>query len=89
MRLQRQRFASNARLNPLAEAQASISRPAVLHLSLYTSHHIVFPFNESTRARQLLSLGIGAGGLEKHEDAVGLIRSFLRSAEETTAGSGA
>ena len=46
MRLQRRRFASSARLNLLAEAQASISRPATLYLSLYPSHHIVSPFNE-------------------------------------------
>lgn len=34
-----------------------------------------------------LGLGIGAGGLEKHEDVVSWIRSFVRSAERTTAGS--
>ncbi|KAF2274454.1 uncharacterized protein EI97DRAFT_99885 [Westerdykella ornata] len=39
-------FCHNVRLNPHAEAQASISRPTALYLSLYPSHHIVFPFNE-------------------------------------------
>jgi hypothetical protein len=63
MRLQRRRFASSARSNPLAEA--SISRPAALYLSLYPSHHIGFPFNEPIRARLLLGLGIGAGGLDE------------------------
>ncbi|PVH99617.1 hypothetical protein DM02DRAFT_614947 [Periconia macrospinosa] len=84
--LERRRFASNTQLNPLAEAQASISRPAVLHLSLYTSHHIVFPFNKSTRARLLLSLGIGAGGLKKHEDAVGLDQVFRSASGENNSG---
>ena len=46
-RLQPRRFASNARLNPLAEAQASNSRAAALYLSLYPSHRIVFPSNET------------------------------------------
>jgi hypothetical protein len=46
MRLQRRRFASSARLNPFAEAQASIARAAALYLILYPPHHIVFPFNE-------------------------------------------
>ncbi|OAF98753.1 uncharacterized protein CC84DRAFT_1210623 [Paraphaeosphaeria sporulosa] len=89
MRLQRRRFASSARLNPRAEVQASISRAAALYLSLYPSYHIVFPFNEPARARLRLGLGTGAGGLEKIEDVVGLIRSFVRSAERTTAGFGA
>jgi hypothetical protein len=43
---QRQRFARNARLNLLAEAQASNSRAATLYLSLYPSYYIVFPSNE-------------------------------------------
>jgi hypothetical protein len=72
MRLQRRRYANSARLNPLAKAQASISRLTTLHLGLYPSHHIVFPFNEPPRARLLPGLRIGAGGLEKHEDVVGL-----------------
>jgi hypothetical protein len=46
LRSQRRRFASNARLNPPAEAQASNSRAAALYLSLYPSYHIVFPSNE-------------------------------------------
>ncbi|KAF2192976.1 hypothetical protein K469DRAFT_714998 [Zopfia rhizophila CBS 207.26] len=37
----------------------------------------------------LLGLGIGGGRRKKHEDVVGLIMSFLRSAEGTTADSGA
>ena len=58
----------------------------MLHLGLYTSHHIVFPFNESTRARLLLSLGISAGGLEKHEDAVGLDQVFRSVSGENNSG---
>ncbi|KAF1963888.1 hypothetical protein BU23DRAFT_562405, partial [Bimuria novae-zelandiae CBS 107.79] len=84
------RFASNARLNPHAEAQALISRPAALYLSLYPSHHIVFPFNEPRLALAAAwSRNRRAEGLEKHGDVVGLVRSFVRSAERTTAGVGA
>ncbi|KAF2678333.1 hypothetical protein K458DRAFT_140691 [Lentithecium fluviatile CBS 122367] len=65
MRLQRRRFASNARLNPLAEAQASISRPAALYLGLYPSRHIVFPFNEPRpELAAAWSRNRRAGGLE-------------------------
>ena len=39
-------------------------------------------FNESTRARLLLSLGINASGLEKHEDAVGLDQVFRSVSRE-------
>ncbi|PVH91655.1 hypothetical protein DM02DRAFT_620394 [Periconia macrospinosa] len=86
MRLQRRRFASSARLNPLAEAQASISRTAALYLSLYPSHHIVFPFNEPRlELAAAWSRNRRVGGLEKHEDVVGSIRSFHRSVEGTTA----
>jgi hypothetical protein len=54
MRSKGRRFASNARLNPLAEAQASIFRPTALYSILHSSYHSVFPFNEPTRARLLL-----------------------------------
>ena len=46
LRLQRRRFASSAQSNPLAKAQASISRLVALYFILHPSHHIVFPFNE-------------------------------------------
>jgi hypothetical protein len=48
MRPQRQRLASNARLNLLVQAQAMISRATALYPSLYPSLHIVLPFNEPT-----------------------------------------
>ena len=72
-------------LNPLAKA------PPAFYLIVYLSYLIVSPSTSRhwISAACLLGLGIGAGGREKHEDVVGLIGSFLRSAEETTAGSGA
>jgi hypothetical protein len=82
--LERQRFASNTQLNPLSEAQALISRPAVLRLSLYTSYHIVFPFNKLTRPWLLLNLGIGASGLEKHKDVVGPDQAFCSVSGENS-----
>ncbi|CAI6336994.1 unnamed protein product [Periconia digitata] len=82
MRSQRRRCASDAQ--PTCQSAACILPCPVPLLS----HRI--PFNEPTLDLScLFSLGIGAGGREKHEDVVGLIGSFLRSAEETTAGSGA
>ncbi|KAF2470571.1 uncharacterized protein BDR25DRAFT_30951 [Lindgomyces ingoldianus] len=69
--LQRRRFASNARLNPLAEA------PAARYFNLYPSHHIVFPFNEPRlELAAAWSRNRRAGGLEKHEGVEGSIRSF-------------
>ena len=67
---------NDARLNPLAEAQALISRAAALHPNLYPfpSHRI--PLHEPTRVRRLLGLRIDAGGPERHEDAVGLDKAF-------------
>ncbi|KAF2176923.1 hypothetical protein K469DRAFT_721186, partial [Zopfia rhizophila CBS 207.26] len=48
------------------------------------SHRISLQRAE-TSSRLLLSLGIGYGGLERYKDGVGLIKSFVRSAEGTMA----
>ncbi|KAF2731914.1 hypothetical protein EJ04DRAFT_514212 [Polyplosphaeria fusca] len=42
MRLQRQRFAGNAQLNPYAEAQALISRTVAIYLILHLSYLVLF-----------------------------------------------
>jgi hypothetical protein len=76
----------SARLSLLAKAQASIPRPAALHLNLYPSYHILFPFNEPPRARLLLSLRIGASRLEKHKDAMGLDQVFRSVSGEKNSG---
>ncbi|KAF2280032.1 uncharacterized protein EI97DRAFT_108351 [Westerdykella ornata] len=49
MRLQRQRFASNARLSPLAEAQASISRDRRTLSHLHFPHHIILSSSKEPR----------------------------------------
>lgn len=83
MRLQQQRSASDTQ--PTCRSAGFEGRP--LHPILYLSYLIVFPFNELRLELRLpLSIGIGDDGLEKHEDVVGLSRSFVRSAERTTAG---
>ncbi|KAF1980119.1 hypothetical protein BU23DRAFT_548314 [Bimuria novae-zelandiae CBS 107.79] len=78
-----------ATLNPLAEAQALISSRCTLsYLVPLLCHHIP-PQRAETRSRLLLSLRIGSGGLENYVAVVGLVASFVRSAERTTVGFGA
>lgn len=78
VRLERRRCAGDAQ--PTCQSATRI----LPHPVPLLSHRI--PFNESTRARLLLSLGIGAGGLEKHEDAVGLDQVFRSVSGENNSG---
>jgi hypothetical protein len=78
-------------LNPLAEAQASISRAArILPYPVPLLSHRI-PFNEPRLdLGGCVVIGTGAGGLEKDGDVVGLTGSFVqRSAERTTVDFGA
>ena len=79
VRLQRQRLASNARWNPLSEAQASISWTAAPYPIYTLPVALCFPPKSQGKSSLLLGLGTGAGGLEKHEDVVGSVRSPHRS----------
>ena len=87
VRLQRQRLASNARWNPLSEAQASISRTAAPY-PIYTLPVALYvPPKSQGKSSLLLGLGIGAR-LEKHEDVAGSTGSSYRPGEGTITGAG-
>ena len=88
VRLQRQRLASNARWNPLSEAQASISCTAAPYPIYTLPVALCFPPKSQGKSSLLLGLGIGAGGLEKHEDVAGSIGSSYRLGEGTITGAG-
>ena len=88
MRLQRQRLASNARWNPLSEAQASISWTAAPYPIYTLPVALYFPPKSQGKSSLLLGLGIGAGGLEKHEDVAGSIGSSYRLGEGAITGAG-
>ena len=88
VRLQRQRLASNARRNALFEAQASISRTAVPYLIHTLPVALYFAPKSQGKSSLLLGLGIGAGGLEKHEDVAGSIGSSYRLGEGTITAAG-
>ena len=88
VRLQRQRLASNARWNPLSEAQASISCTAAPYPTYTLPVALCFPPKSQGKSSLLLGLGIGAGGLEKHEDVAGSIGSSYRLGEGTITGAG-
>ena len=83
------RCLQQVRLNPLIEAQASISRVAHSILFIPLLSHGISLQRAETSSRLLLGLGIGYGGLLKHENVVGLIRSFVWSAGRTTPAFGA
>ena len=88
VRLQRQRLASNARWNPLSEAQASISWTAAPYPIYTLPVALCFPPKSQGKSSLLLGLGIGAGRLEKHEDVAGSIGSSYRLGEGTITGAG-
>ena len=88
VRLQRQRLASNARWNPLSEAQTSISWTAAPYPIYTLPVALYFPPKSQGKSSLLLGLGIGAGGLEKHENVAGSIGSSYRLGEGTITGAG-
>ena len=87
VRLKKQRLASNARWNPLSEAQASISWTAAPYPIYTLPVALYFPPKSQGKSSLLLGLGIGAG-LEKHEDVAGSIGLSYRLGEGTITGAG-
>ena len=77
VRLQRQRLASNARWNPLSEAQASISRTAAPYSIYILPVALYFPPKSQGKSSLLLGLGIGAGGPREARERGGLDRVVL------------
>ena len=55
---------------------------------LHFSRRTVLPPKSQGKSSLLLGLGIGAGGLEKHEDVAGSIGSSYRLGEGTITGAG-